>query len=145
FDISSRTQVHQFTEVIQEKIGVVDMICNVAGISIWGTLEFLTLEDWEKLNAVNVMGPVYLLSQLVPPMIARGRGGHVVNVSSAAGLLGLPWHAAYSAAMSGLRGISEVLRFELACHGIAVSLVCPGAVHTGLVDTIQIRGLDSET
>lgn len=58
------------------------------------------------------MGPIHVLSAFVPPMIAAGRGGHVVNVASAAALFGLPWHAAYSASKFGLRGVSEVLRFE---------------------------------
>jgi short-subunit dehydrogenase len=65
-----------------------------------------------------------------------------VNVSSAAGLFGFPWHAPYSAAKFGLRGVSEVLRFDLRRHGIGVSLVCPGGVDTGLVDTIDIVGVD---
>jgi short-subunit dehydrogenase len=78
-------------------------------------------------------------------MIEAGRGGHVVNVSSAAGLLGLPWHAAYSAAKFGLRGVSEVLRFDLARHGIGVSLVCPGGVKTPLVGTVEIVGVDSQS
>ncbi|MDP1776936.1 MAG: SDR family NAD(P)-dependent oxidoreductase, partial [Moraxellaceae bacterium] len=63
-------------------------------------------------------------------------------VSSAAGLFGLPWHAAYSASKFGLRGISEVLRFDLRQHGIGVSLVCPGAVNTPLVGTVEIIGVD---
>ena len=63
-------------------------------------------------------------------MVEARRGGHLVNVSSAAGIIGMPWHAAYSASKFGLRGVSEVLRFDLARHGIGVSLVCPGAVHT---------------
>ena len=75
-------------------------------------------------------------------MIEAGRGGHVVNVSSAAGLFGLPWHAAYSAAKFGLRGVSEVLRFDLRRHGIGVSLVCPGGVSTPLVETVNIVGID---
>jgi NAD(P)-dependent dehydrogenase (short-subunit alcohol dehydrogenase family) len=78
-------------------------------------------------------------------MIRAGRGGHLVNVSSAAGLFGLPWHAAYSASKFGLRGISEVLRFDLERHGIGVSLVCPGAVDTPLTRTVQILGIDLET
>src|SRR3546814_9729733 len=90
------------------------------------------------------MGPIHVMECFVPPMIAAGRGGHLVNVSSAAGLFGLPWHAAYSASKFGLRGISEVLRFDLARHGIGVSLVCPGGVDTGLVRTIEIVGLDGE-
>jgi short-subunit dehydrogenase len=79
----------------------------------------------------------------VPPMIEAGRGGHIVNVSSAAGLFGLPWHAPYSATKFGLRGLSEVLRFDLRRHDIGVSLVCPGAVDTGLVKTVEIAGVDS--
>src|SRR3546814_6026857 len=90
------------------------------------------------------MGPIHVMEGFVPPMIAAGHGGHLVNVSSAAGLFGLPWHAAYSASKFGLRGISEVLRFDLARHGIGVSLVCPGGVDTGLVRTIEIVGLDGE-
>jgi short-subunit dehydrogenase len=78
-------------------------------------------------------------------MIEAGRGGHVVNVSSAAGLFALPWHAAYSAAKFGLRGVSEVLRVDLRRHGIGVSLVCPGAVRTPLVGTVEIVGVDRES
>src|SRR5690606_33694808 len=91
---------------------------------------------------VNLMGPIHVIETFVPEMIRGGGGGHLVNVSSAAGLLGLPWHAAYSASKFGLRGISEVLRFDLARHGIGVSLVCPGAVDTGLVQTIDVPGID---
>ena len=75
---------------------------------------------------VNLIGPISVLECFVPPMIEAGRGGHLVNVSSAAGLFGLPWHAPYSASKFGLRGVSEVLRFDLRRHGIGVSLVCPG-------------------
>ena len=72
-------------------------------------------------------------------MVAAGRGGHLVNVSSAAGLVALPWHAAYSASKYGLRGLSEVLRFDLARHRIGVSVVVPGAVKTPLVQTVRSR------
>jgi NAD(P)-dependent dehydrogenase (short-subunit alcohol dehydrogenase family) len=91
------------------------------------------------------MGPIHVIESFLPPMIAAGRGGHLVNVSSAAGLFGLPWHAPYSAAKFGLRGISEVLRFDLRRHGIRVSLVCPGAVDTGLVNTVEIAGINQSS
>jgi short-subunit dehydrogenase len=77
-------------------------------------------------------------------MIAAGRGGHIVNVSSAAGLFGLAWHAPYSATKFGLRGVSEVLRFDLRRHGIGVSLVCPGAVRTPIVGAVEIAGIDRD-
>jgi len=93
---------------------------------------------------VNLMGPIHVIECFIPEMIRAGKGGHLVNVSSAAGLFGLPWHAAYSATKFGVRGISEVLRFDLARHGIGVSLVCPGAVNTPLVGTVQIVGVDPQ-
>ena len=118
---------------------------NVAGVSTWGTIEQLQHSDWQQMIDVNLVGPISVLECFVPPMIAAGRGGHVVNVSSAAGLFGLPWHAAYSASKFGLRGVSEVLRFDLRRHGIGVSLVCPGGVRTPLVETVNIVGVDPES
>ena len=118
---------------------------NIAGISIWGSIDQLQHQHWRKVIEVNLMGPIHILESFVPAMIKTGRGGHIVNVSSAAGLFGLPWHAAYSASKFGLRGISEVLRFDLKQYGIGVSLVCPGAVNTPLVGTVEIIGVDRDS
>jgi NAD(P)-dependent dehydrogenase (short-subunit alcohol dehydrogenase family) len=122
-----------------------DVVMNIAGISTWGRIEELEHEHWRRTIEINLMGPISVLECFVPPMIAAGRGGHVVNVSSVAGLFGLPWHAPYSASKFGLRGVSEVLRFDLRKHGIGVSLVCPGAVKTPLVGTVEIVGVDRES
>jgi NAD(P)-dependent dehydrogenase (short-subunit alcohol dehydrogenase family) len=121
-----------------------DVVLNIAGVSAWGTVDRLTHDQWSKMIAINLMGPIHVIETFVPPMVAAGRGGHLVNVSSAAGLVALPWHAAYSASKYGLRGLSEVLRFDLARHRIGVSLVVPGAVRTPLVDTVEIAGVDRE-
>ena len=144
-DISDHDAVAAMAEEIHSGHGSLDVVMNVAGIAIWGTLETLTHEQWRRVVDVNLMGPIHVLECFVPAMISAGRGGHIVNVSSAAGLFGLPWHAPYSAAKFGLRGVSEVLRFDLRRHDIGVSLVCPGAVNTGLVDTMQIAGIDRST
>ena len=144
-DISDHDAVAAMAEEIHSGHGSLDVVMNVAGIAIWGTLETLTHEQWRRVVDVNLMGPIHVLECFVPAMISAGRGGHIVNVSSAAGLFGLPWHAPYSAAKFGLRGVSEVLRFDLRRHDIGVSLVCPGAVNTGLVDTMQIAGVDRST
>ncbi len=122
--------------------GSMDVVMNVAGISTWGAIENLEHSDWQQVIDVNLVGPISVLECFVPPMIEAGRGGHIVNVSSAAGLFGLPWHAAYSASKFGLRGVSEVLRFDLRPQGIGVSLVCPGGVRTPLVDSVKIVGVD---
>jgi NAD(P)-dependent dehydrogenase (short-subunit alcohol dehydrogenase family) len=141
-DISDHAAVAAMADEIHSAHGSVDIVMNIAGIAVWGTLEALSHDQWRRVVDVNLMGPIHVLECFVPAMISAGRGGHVVNVSSAAGIFGLPWHAPYSATKFGLRGISEVLRFDLHRHGIGVSLVCPGAVDTGLVNTIEIAGVD---
>lgn len=142
-DIADHAAVKQWADELLAQSGSMDVLMNVAGISIWGRIEQLEHQHWRRSIEVNLMGPIHVLESFLPAMIASGRGGHVVNVSSAAGLFGLPWHAAYSAAKFGLRGVSEVLRQDLRRHHIGVSLVCPGAVNTGLVNTVQIVGVDT--
>jgi NAD(P)-dependent dehydrogenase (short-subunit alcohol dehydrogenase family) len=143
-DLADHDAVVAMAADIHAAHGSMDVVLNIAGISTWGTIERLEHRHWQRLIDVNLMGPISVLECYVPPMIEAGRGGHIVNVSSAAGLFGLPWHAAYSASKFGLRGVSEVLRFDLRRHGIGVSLVCPGAVKTPLVETVEIVGADRE-
>jgi NAD(P)-dependent dehydrogenase (short-subunit alcohol dehydrogenase family) len=144
-DVSDHAAVAAMAERIHGSHGgSLDVVMNVAGIAVWGTMETLSHEQWRRVVDINLMGPIHVLECFVPPMIAAGRGGHIVNVSSAAGLFGLPWHAPYSATKFGLRGLSEVLRFDLRRHDIGVSLVCPGAVDTGLVKTLEIAGVDRD-
>jgi NAD(P)-dependent dehydrogenase (short-subunit alcohol dehydrogenase family) len=141
-DISSFEEVKKFTDAIQAKSGPMDIVMNIAGVSAWGTVELLRHEHWKRQVDINLMGPIHVIECLLPGMVNVGKGGHLVNVSSAAGLIALPWHAAYSASKFGLRGISEVLRYDLRRHGIGVTVVCPGAVKTPLVGTVDIVGVD---
>ena len=143
-DISDVDEVAAFAADIHASGPAMDVVMNIAGVSAWGTVDKLTHRDWKSMIDINLMGPIHVIENLVPPMIEARRGGHLVNVSSAAGLVALPWHAAYSASKYGLRGLSEVLRFDLARHRIGVSVVVPGAVQTPLVDTVHIAGVDRE-
>ncbi|MGU3498611.1 SDR family oxidoreductase [Mycobacterium sp. C31M] len=144
FDITDFDAVTAFAADVHTAHGAVDIVMNIAGVSAWGTVSTLTHQHWKSMIDVNLMGPIHIIEAFVPPMVAAGRGGHLVNVSSAAGIVALPWHAAYSASKYGLRGLSEVLRFDLARHRIGVSVVVPGAVKTPLVDTVHIAGVDRE-
>lgn len=143
-DVSDYEWVRRFAQQVDAEVGVMDVVMNIAGVSAWGTVENLEHRHWKKMVDVNLMGPIHIIECFVPQIVRRGRGGHLVNVSSAAGLLALPWHAAYSASKFGIRGVSEVLRMDLRRHKIGVSLVCPGGVDTPLVDTVEIAGLDRD-
>jgi len=144
-DLSDYDAVRSLAAELTRDHGSMDVVMNIAGISTWGTVRSLEHSDWKRLVDVNLMGPIHVIEELVPPMIEARRGGHLVNVSSAAGIIGMPWHAAYSASKFGLRGVSEVLRFDLRRHRIGVSLVCPGGVRTPLTQTVRIAGIDKES
>ncbi|WP_051289247.1 SDR family oxidoreductase [Mycobacterium sp. URHD0025] len=143
-DISDYDQVAAFAADVHAAHSSMDVVMNIAGVSAWGTVDQLTHQHWRSMIDVNLMGPIHVIETFLPPMVQARRGGHLVNVSSAAGIVALPWHSAYSASKYGLRGLSEVLRFDLARHRIGVSVVVPGAVKTGLVQTVQIAGVDRD-
>ncbi|HEX3898287.1 MAG TPA: SDR family oxidoreductase [Mycobacteriales bacterium] len=142
-DVREIDEVRGFAAAVHEQAVAADIVMNVAGIAIWGTVEQMSHEQWRSVIDVNLMGPIHVIESFLPKMVDVGRGGHLVNVSSAAGLFGLPWHGAYSASKFGLRGLSEVLRFDLRRHKIAVTLVCPGGVDTPLGETVEVAGVDT--
>lgn len=144
-DLADHDAVVGFAERVHAQVGSMDIVMNVAGIATWGTVERLSHEQWRRTIDIDLMAPIHVIEEFLPPMIAAGRGGHLVNVASAAGLFGLPWHAPYSAGKFGLRGVSEVLRFDLRRHRIGVSLVCPGAMSTPMVERLEIAGVDRES
>ena len=141
-DLTDHAAVSAFGERMIDEHGVPDAILHVAGNSAWGRPDVLEHRIWRSMVEVNLMGTIHVIEAFVPAMMTARKPGALVMVSSAAGLLGLPWHAAYSAAKFGIRGIAEVLRFDLAPYDIGVHLVCPGAVDTPLVGTIEIAGVD---
>jgi len=143
-DITDYDAVAAFGTDIHSRHPAMDVVMNVAGISAWGTVDKLAHHHWRSMIDVNLMGPIHVIQTFVPAMVSARRGGRLVNVSSDAGLVALPWHAAYSASKYGLLGVSEVLRFDLARHRIGVSVVVPGAVKTPLVQTVHIAGVDRE-
>ncbi|UGT64399.1 SDR family oxidoreductase [Nocardia asteroides] len=143
-DITDYDAVRAFADAVHAEHVALDIVLNIAGTSAWGTVENLEHKHWRRMVEVNLMGPIHVIETFVPPMVRAGRGGALVNVSSAAGLIALPWHAAYSASKFGIRGVSEVLRFDLAPHGISVHVVAPGAVNTPLVHSFDLVGVDKD-
>ena len=143
-DITDVDAVRAFAEDVHTAHGSADVVMNIAGIATWGAVERLSHEQWRRTVDVNLMGPIHVIESFVPAMVAARRGGQLVNVSSAAGLMGLPWHAPYSATKFGLRGVSEVLRFDLRRQRIGVTLVCPGGVDTPLTATVDVAGVERD-
>lgn len=141
-NVADFEQVQHYANSIHTEFGSVDMVMNIAGIAIWGAVDKMQHHEWKQVIDVNLMGPIHIIESFLPNMIAANNGGNLVNVASAAALFGLPWHGAYCASKYGLRGLSDVLRYDLKRHKINVHLVCPGAVDTGLVKTIKVSGIE---
>ena len=89
-DISDYAQVAAFGADIHAAHPGMDVVLNVAGVAAWGTVDRLSHEQWTKMVSINLMGPIHVIETFVPQMVEAGRGGHVVNVSSAAGWLRCP-------------------------------------------------------
>lgn len=139
FDIADHHAVSAFAGEVHSRYGPLNILVNVAGTAFFSQIETMSHADWEKVIGVNLWGVIHGIECFVPEMIRSDAGGHIVTISSTAGIVGLPWHAAYAGTKHALVGISEALRYDLKKHGIGVTVVCPGAVNTGLVRTADIR------
>ena len=107
----------------------VDILVNCAGVGLYGPPSRTDLELMRRMFEVNFFAAVALTSRIVPGMKERGRGV-VVNVSSVAGLVTLPWMTYYSASKFALNSYTEGLRSDLKGTGVHVMAVCPGYVKT---------------
>jgi NAD(P)-dependent dehydrogenase (short-subunit alcohol dehydrogenase family) len=140
-DVSQRAQMQAFAELVHARVEAVDLLVNNAGVGIGGGFLDTSLEDWDWIVGINLMGVVHGCHFFVPAMVKRRRGGHVVNLSSAAGYLATAALAAYCTTKFGVLGLSESLRDELGPHGIGVTAVCPGIVNTAITRSSPLRGV----
>jgi meso-butanediol dehydrogenase/(S,S)-butanediol dehydrogenase/diacetyl reductase len=114
--------------------GRIDVLANVAGIVQFGRIETVTEEEWDRVHAVDLKGPFFLIQAALPHI--RGCGGNIVNVSSVAGNVAQPYATAYAAAKGGLTQLTKALALELSPEGIRVNAICPGTVDTPIVEQV---------
>jgi NAD(P)-dependent dehydrogenase (short-subunit alcohol dehydrogenase family) len=136
-DVSQAWQVEEFSERVRREFGQVDVLVNNAGVMLAGSLENTTLEDWQWIIGINVWGVIHGTHFFYPPMSRRG-SGHIVNVSSAAGLLPLPMLSAYCGTKSAVLSMTRVWRAEGAVHGVGFTAVCPGIMNTNVANSMRI-------
>lgn len=139
-DVASSDEMRAFADVVHERVEAIDILMNNAGVGLGGGTLHTSLEDWRWIIGVNVWGVVHGCHFFVPAMVARGRGGHVVNVASAAAYVATEVLAAYATTKFAVRGLSEALREELHPHGIGVTAVCPGIINTPITESSPLRG-----
>jgi NAD(P)-dependent dehydrogenase (short-subunit alcohol dehydrogenase family) len=131
-DVSREADVAALFEQVDSKLGGLDVLVNNAGIAgPTGGVETLALADWERTLAVNLTGQFLCVRQAVPRLrrsSTRGQGPSIINLASAAGHLGMPGRAPYSASKWGVVGLTKTLAIELGRDGIRVNAILPGAV-----------------
>jgi NAD(P)-dependent dehydrogenase (short-subunit alcohol dehydrogenase family) len=129
-DVTDLAQVQALADRVFGELGAVDVLCNNAGVALWGGLEMATHRDWQWALGVNLWGVIHGLEAFLPRMIASGRRGHVVNTASMAGLVATRGLGIYNTTKYAVVGLSETLVKDLAPHGIGVSVLCPMGVAT---------------
>jgi len=127
-DITDRKNVNHHMDEAVRQFGKPDILINCAGIIKADYFENISYEDFDAVMKTNVYGARNMIAALLPVM--KGSGGYIVNVSSAAGLMGMFSYTAYGASKFALVGFSDCLRSEMKQHNIHVSVVCPPEVKT---------------
>jgi len=123
-DVADAKQVATVVDAFTTDVGAPDLLVNCAGVAHPGRFEELDLKIFRWMMDVNYFGTVHVTKAIVPDMIARG-SGHIANISSIAGFLGVYGYSAYGASKFAVAGLSDVLRAEMKPLGIGVSVVFP--------------------
>ncbi len=141
-DMTDPASIVAFASSVNARYGAVDVLVNGAG---WGrTHPFWegTPELWDKLIALNLVGPMALTKALLPPMLER-KSGRIVNIASDAGRVGSLGETVYAGAKGGLIAFTKSLARETARHGINVNCVCPGPTDTPLLAAVPEGHLEA--
>ena len=147
FDVRQKDSVSEMVDAALEKVDQIDILVNNMGIMPLSRFEAREVEDWDRMIDVNFRGMLYTIDAVLPGMIKR-QSGHIVNVSSVAGLSVHPSTAVYSATKAAVKSLSEGLRQEMSDENIRVSTIYPGGIDCdpprSLSDEILLSGLDGK-
>lgn len=139
-DVTQHEQLEALAEAVFAEDGRVDILHNNAGIGHGGDIETTTVEDWQRVIGVNLLGVAYGVQAFVPRLLAQGGPAVVVNTASEAGLIPIARMAPYCASKFGVVGMSESLNAELEPKGVRVIAVCPGIINTPIISQGVMRG-----
>jgi NAD(P)-dependent dehydrogenase (short-subunit alcohol dehydrogenase family) len=138
-DVTELGQVQALAERAWQAFGGVHVLCNNAGVALWGGLEQATHRDWQWVLGVNLWGVIHGIEAFVPRMIAAGEPGHIVNTASMAGLIASQGLGVYNTSKYAVVGLSETLAKDLKPHRIGVSVLCPMGVQTRIRESDRSR------
>jgi 3-hydroxybutyrate dehydrogenase len=132
-DLTVPSQIADLVARVGERLGPVDILVNNAGMQFVSPIESFPEEKWNTIIALNLSAPFHATKAVLPLMRAR-KWGRIVNISSAHGLVASPFKSAYVASKHGLIGLTKVTALETARDGITCNALCPGFIHTAIVE-----------
>jgi NAD(P)-dependent dehydrogenase (short-subunit alcohol dehydrogenase family) len=138
-DVTRHADIQSAVDRTVAQHGQLDYMFNNAGVAVFGELEEVTLEDWDKTIDVNFRGVAHGTTIAYRQMLRQGHG-HIVNTASVAGLLPVPLQAHYCATKHAILGLTKTAGLEAAQHGVAVTAFCPAFVESGMFDNHTLRG-----
>jgi NAD(P)-dependent dehydrogenase (short-subunit alcohol dehydrogenase family) len=142
-DVSREGDVQGMVDETVSRHGRLDLIINNAGVTICGEVRDLSLDHWRRMIDVNLWGVIYGTTAAYQVMVGQGYG-HIVNVASLDGLTPMPLATPYTAAKHAVVGLSTALRIEASDLGVRVSVACPGAVQTNILNETAFVGIKHE-
>lgn len=140
-EVREAAQWEQVRQELERAWGGIDLLVNNAGIADANKMGDISTADWLDVMSTNLDGVIHGCRAFLPGMQAR-RSGYILNVASAAGLLCLPEMANYNVSKAGVVALSETLRTELSGDNIGVTVLCPAAFKSGLLDNAMREGRD---
>ena len=140
-DVADRQAVHAHAAEVVADFDKVNLLVNNAGVAVMATVEEMTYEDFDWIMGINFWGVIHGTKAFLPHLIASGEG-HLVNVSSVFGLVGVPTQSAYNATKFAVRGFTEALRQEMLIEKrpVGVSCVHPGGIRTNIARDARSAG-----
>ncbi len=147
-DMTKPEEIAAMVNDTAKQFGSVDIIVNNAGIQNVSPVEDFPIEKWNAIIAINLSSAFHMTKAAIPHMKKQG-WGRVINMASAHGLVASPFKSAYVAAKHGIVGFTKSVALETAQNGITCNAICPGYVHTALVDnqikdTAKARNMSEE-
>jgi len=142
-DVRDAEAVKRVVEETAAAHGRLDYMFNNAGLAVTGEVRDLSLEHWRKVVDVNLWGVIHGIAAAYPLMV-RQRSGHIVNIASLAGLLGIPCSSPYATTKFAVVGLSQSLRAEAEDLGVKVSAVCPSYIQTRIFEASTYVGSSKE-
>ncbi len=147
-DLTKADQIAALIKEIDDTLGGVDILVNNAGIQFVSPIEDFPPEKWDAIIGLNLTSSFHTTRLTFPGMKAK-KWGRIVNIASAHALVASPFKSAYVAAKHGLLGFTKTIALEGATFGITANAICPGYVHTPLVDkqipdTMKARNMTRE-